>query len=94
MTYYIVARTVSIFFDVLTAAILLYCIMTWFPSARRTRFFSFVSMFVEPFIAPFRGLSGWIMRRTGIMLDFSVWFALIGIRILELVAWNLIYLIF
>jgi len=94
MTVYIVVRTVRIFFDVLTAAILLFCIMSWFPTARRTRLFEFVSRFIEPMVAPFRGLSRWIMRKTGIPLDFSVWFALIGLRILERVAWNLIHIIF
>ena len=94
MTVYIVVRTVRIFFDVLTAAILLFCIMSWFPAARRTRLFEFVGRFIEPMVAPFRGLSGWIMRKTGIPLDFSVWFALIGLQILEELIWRLIGLIF
>ena len=80
-------RTIVIVFDrllrVLQLAVLAYCLMSWFPSLRGSKFFQTLGRILEPFAAPFRGISAKIRQLTGIPLDLSLWLALIALEILE-----------
>ena len=91
LTLFRVFQAGSYFLHIVDVAILVYVVLSWFrPSFR---FFYWLSSFVSPFIRPFRGLSEWIMRRTGIPLDFSCWFAVIGLQIINRLWWWLYYLL-
>ena len=91
LTLYRVFQAGSYFLQIVDTAILVYVVLSWFrPSFR---FFYWLSNFVAPFIRPFRRLSEWIMVRTRIPLDFSCWFAIIGLQIINAVWWRLYYLL-
>ena len=91
LTLYRVFQAGSYFLNIVDTAILVYVVLSWFrPSFR---FFYWLSNFVAPFIRPFRRLSEWIMVRTRIPLDFSCWFAIIGLQIINAVWWRLYYLL-
>ena len=90
LTLYRVFQAVSYFLYVVEMALLIYAVLSWFrPSFR---FFQWLANFVAPFIQPFRRLSTWIMCRTRIPLDFSCWFAIIGIQIINWL-WGRLYLL-
>lgn len=79
-------RAVSIFLYVVRTAILVYCVMSWFRPTNR--FFDFLQRFIAPFVMPFRRLSQWIMARTGLPIDFSCVFAIIGLSLFDrLILW-------
>ena len=91
LTLYRVFQAGSYFLQIVDTAILVYVVLSWFrPSFR---FFYWLSNFVAPFIRPFRRLSEWIMVRTRIPLDFSCWFAVIGLQIINWVWWRLYVLL-
>ena len=92
LTLYHVFRAGSIFLQVLDAAILLYVVMSWFRP--RIKFFFMLESFIRPFVMPFRRLSVWLMSKTRMPLDFSCWFAMIGISIIERLWWKLYYLLY
>ncbi len=85
MTLYTVFTAVGYFLYAIRTAILVYCIMSWFRP--RNRFFYFLARFVEPFIAPFRRISMWVMTRTRLPIDFTCWFAIIGISLINRLMW-------
>lgn len=87
MTLYSVFYVASIFLYIVRLSILAYCILSWFRP--RNRFYLWLGSFVQPFLAPFRRFSIWLMSRTRLPLDFSCWFALIGITIVERILWRL-----
>ena len=87
LTLYRVFQAGSYFLHIVDTAILVYVVLSWFrPSFR---FFYWLTNFVAPFIRPFRRLSEWIMCRTRIPLDFSCWFAMIGISIVDQLLWRI-----
>ena len=88
---YLVFRAVSIFFYVIRSGILAFTIMSWFRP--RNNFYMILGRFVAPFIMPFRRLSMFIMRKTRIPVDFSCWFALIGLSVIDGLWWRLYYLL-
>lgn len=81
ITLYQVYRAGSIFLRVLDGAIFVYVILSWFRPSFRAYYW--LTRFIEPFVSPFRKLSVKIMTRTKVPLDFSCWFAMIAIAILE-----------
>ena len=87
MTLYHIFKAGSVFMSIVSSAILLYCVLSWFRP--RNSLFLWLEGFVYPFVSPFRRLNLWLMRRTRIPLDFSCWFAIIGINILESLWWRL-----
>ena len=91
MTLYQAFQAGSWFLRILEYAILLYCVMSWFRP--RNRFFFWLESFIRPFVAPFRRLSLWITSRTRMPLDFSCWFAIIGIGIIERLWIRLYYIL-
>ena len=87
MCLYGVFRAASVFLQILDFAIILYCVMSWFRP--RNRFFDWLTQFVEPIMAPFRGISMWIMQKTGIPLDFTPVFAIIALNVIGNLLWRL-----
>ena len=91
MTLYKVFQVGSAFLYVVRVAILIYCVLSWFQP--RNNLFLWLETFIRPFVAPFRRFSVWLMRRTRMPLDFSCWFAIIGLQIINWVWWRLYYLL-
>ena len=87
MSLYRVFYAGSIFLDVIRIAILVYVVLSWIRPS--WQFFYKLERFVSPFIMPFRRLSLWISAKTHLPLDFSCWFALIGISIIDRLWWLL-----
>lgn len=86
-----VFNAASIFLYVVRTAILIYAILSWIRP--NFRLFYMLESFVKPFLIPFRRLSVWLMSKIRRPLDFSCWFALIGISILDSLLWRLYYLL-
>ena len=76
--------------DVLSIAIVVYAVMSWF--ARGTSVYAWMARILEPILEPFRRLSRAIMSRTSIPIDFSCWFAILAIRIVTNILSRLYYL--
>ena len=85
MTLYKVFQAGSLFLSVIRWAILIYVVLSWVRL--RGNAYLWLESFVRPFVAPFRRLSVWLMSRTRMPLDFSCWFALIGLSIVNSVWW-------
>ena len=85
MTLYQVFQAGSAFLAVLRIAILVYVVVSWLR-VRGTAYL-WLESFVRPFVSPFRRLSVWLMSRTRMPLDFSCWFALIGISLVNQLWW-------
>ena len=47
-----------------------------------------LAKFIYPFVRPFRRPAMWVMRRTGLPLDVTLWFAMIGINIVSELLWS------
>lgn len=88
MTLYMVYRAGLAFLRIVEAAILIYVVLSWFRL--RHPVYLWLESFVRPFVAPFRRLSVWITSRTRMPLDFSCWFAMIGLQLLQTI-WQRIY---
>ena len=74
-----------LFLRLVTLAILVYCVLSWFRPTFRA--FYWLGRFIEPFIAPFRKLSMKLMRYFRAPIDFSYLLAMIGYQILERLWW-------
>lgn len=85
LSLYTVFRSVSIFFEIISTAMLIYCILSWFRPT--FRLYYMLESFVQPFVTPFRRLSVRMTRYFRVPIDFSYWFALIGINILNRIWW-------
>ena len=85
MTLYKVFQAGSLFLYVIRLAILVYVVLSWVRL--RGNAYLWLEGFVRPFVAPFRRFSVWLMSRTRMPLDFSCWFALIGLSIVERLWW-------
>ena len=88
MLIYNIYRALSILLQLLSTAIFVYCITTWI--APRSRFRYLLERFIEPAVSPFRALNAKLVRRWGIPVDFSCFFAMIAIEILEVVIYRLL----
>lgn len=87
MTLYRFFQAVSVFMGILRVAILL----SWFLALFNARgaVADWVEAFIQPFLSPFRRLGMWLMERTGVRLDFSYVFALIGLTLINRLWWLL-----
>lgn len=74
-----------LFLRLITGAILIYCVLSWFRPTFRA--FEWLQRFISPFVAPFRKLSYRLMRYFRAPVDFSCFFAIIGYQILDRVWW-------
>ena len=85
MTLYKVFQAGSLFLTVIRWAILAYVVLSWVRLSGNA--YLWLDSFVRPFVAPFRRLSVWLMSRTRMPLDFSCWFALIGLSLVNQLWW-------
>ena len=85
LTLYKVFQAGSSCLRIIQTAILVYVVLSWFRP--RFKLFFWLENFVAPFVRPFRRLSLWITARLRVPLDFSCWFAIIGLSLVERVWW-------
>ena len=81
----------SMFLQLMSTAIFIYCILTWILPRSNIRYW--MERFISPFTNPFRPLCQKIAMKLGIPIDFSCWFAMIAIQILNQALWWLYRLI-
>jgi uncharacterized protein YggT (Ycf19 family) len=74
-----------IFLRLITLAILVYCVLSWFRP--RFRAFDMLGAFIRPFVAPFQGLSMKVRQYFQAPVDFTFLFAIIFYQVLERVWW-------
>ena len=93
MTMYSIIYALQLFLRILSAAIFIY----WLLSLLRfnNRFVEILAKFIYPFVRPFHRPAMWVMRRTGLPIDFTLWFAMIGINIvgdvLDMLYWRVFF---
>ena len=87
MTLHTIFYAASKFLQVISWAILIYCILTWIAPRSAARYW--LERFISPFCAPFRSLARKICMRWGSPFDLTCWFAMIGIQILNQLLWVL-----
>ena len=80
-----------IFLRLITTAILIYCILSWFRPSFRA--YDVLGAFIRPFVAPFQGLSMKLRQYFRAPVDFSFLFAILAYQVLERVWWRLYYLL-
>ena len=87
--YYQLLSGVDTFLNLLSLALVVYALMTWFmrPDNRIYQFFARIADFV---ISPFRPVSAWLIKQ-GLRIDVSVILALICIRILRNLLFRLMW---
>ena len=68
--------------NALETVIVVYCVISWFPTLRESRVYEILGRIVEPFARPFRGISYRISRALGIGIDFSLWFAVLALQLI------------
>ena len=88
---YSIFYAIDICMKILDYAIILYCILSWFIP--RSKIMQFLEQFIAPVMMPFRGLSMWIMERTGLPLDLSPIFAVMALNVVRNLIWRLYYFI-
>ena len=76
------------FFRIVSLAILVYCIMSWFvrPGSRAFEFYRKLAYYIEPLFVPARKLLNWIYRRFNlrmIPIDFSPWLTIVFLNIIH-----------
>lgn len=87
MALYTVFRAFSYFLYAVRVAIFLYCILSWIRP--NNRLFYALEKFVMPFVMPFRRLSVWLTAKLNVPLDFSCWFSIIALTVVERLMWQL-----
>ena len=80
-----------LFLRLITLAILVYCILSWFRPTFRA--FDVLQRFIEPFVAPFRKLSIKLMGYFRAPVDFSFLFAMLAYQLLGRLWWRLYFLL-
>ena len=84
---YIVFTAVSWFIRLIYSAILVFAIMSWFRPSNK--FYMLLGRFIAPFVMPFRRFSMFLMNRTRIPVDLSLWIASTSLIILNRLWWQL-----
>ena len=74
-----------IFLRLITWAILLYCVLSWFRPTFRA--FDVLRAFIQPFVAPFRKLAMKVAQHFRAPVDFTCLFAILAYQLLERVWW-------
>ena len=87
MSMYDVIHALQVFLRFLSFAIFVYWILTLLRF--NNRLVELLAKFIYPFVRPFRRPAMWVMRRTGWPIDFTLWFAMIGINIVSELLWIL-----
>ena len=82
-----IINALQVFLRFLSFAMLVYWILTLLRF--NNRLVELLAKFIYPFVRPFRRPAMWVMRRTGWPIDFTLWFAMIGINIVSELLWIL-----
>ena len=87
--YYQMIMGVDTFLNILSLALIIYAVMTWFlpPNNKIYRFFARIADFV---ISPFRPVSAWLISR-GLRFDVSIILALFCIRMIRNLLYRLVW---
>ena len=88
---YEVFYAAHIFLRLITAAILIYCVLSWFRPNFRA--FDLLRAFIQPFLSPFQKLSLKLAQRFNAPVDFTCLFALLGYQLLGRLLWRLYFLL-
>lgn len=88
MSLFAVYQTIHIFLSLVQAAIFVYWILTMLRF--RNQFVLLLAKFIYPFIKPFHRPATWVMKRTGLPIDFTLFFAMIGLSLAD----RLVYYLF
>ena len=80
---------IDYFINIVSLLLFIYCLMTWFVRPNSSLYI-FVHRLVEPFVAPFRPLALRLMEK-GLMIDISVFLAIIALRVIRSLLWNIAY---
>ena len=93
MLLYQVFVGIDYFFNVLSTLILIYWVLRLFRP--QFKLYYMLESFLAPILKPFRILNMKLMSRmrSGLMIDFSLWFALIALRVVRALSWQLFYLL-
>lgn len=76
-----IINALQVFLRFLSFAMLVYWILTLLRF--NNRLVELLAKFIYPFVRPFRRPAMWVMRRTGWPIDFTLWFAMIGVNIVS-----------
>ena len=76
-----------LFLRLITTAILVYCVLSWFRPTFRA--YDMLGAFIQPFVMPFRRLSEKLMRYFRAPVDFTYLLAILGYEILQRLWWRL-----
>ncbi len=85
MFLYQIFSIASKLLSIISAAIFIYCILTWVAPRSPARYW--LERFVEPFCMPFRALARIMIVRWGCPFDLTCWLAMIGISLIERLLW-------
>ncbi len=80
-----------LFLRLITAAIVIYCVLSWFRPTFGAYYW--LRRFIQPFVSPFQKLSMVVMRRFNAPLDLTMLFAVLGYQIIERLWWRLYMLL-
>ena len=80
-----IINALQVFLRFLSFAMLVYWLLTLLRF--NNRLVELLAKFIYPFVRPFRRPAMWVMRRTGLPFDFTLWFAMIGINIISELLW-------
>ena len=80
-----------LFLRLITGAILIYCVLSWFRP--NFKLFFVLRQFIQPFVSPFQKLSMKLMRYFNAPVDFTCLFAVLGYQIIERLWWRLYFLL-
>lgn len=87
MTLYRLFQAGSVFLSILRIAILVHWFLTLFNI--RNAITQWLEVFIQPFVSPFRRLAMLLIEKTGMRLDFTYFFALIGLSVVNRLWWLL-----
>lgn len=78
---YILVNAVNIFFEFISAAIIIDALLSWLPIGQDNEFIRILHIFTEPFVSPARKIQNKII--SGLMIDFSPMIAIFLLWIIE-----------
>ena len=88
---YEVFYAVYIFLRLISTAILIYCVLSWFQP--RFRAFYMLRNFIQPFVSPFQKLSMKVARHFNAPVDLTLFFAVLGYQLLGRLLWRLYFIL-
>lgn len=81
MTIRSIFSALQMFLRILNGAIFVYWILTFLRF--NNQLVQVLAKFIYPFAKPFNRLSRWIMRRTGLPIDFTLFLTIFGLSIVS-----------